>query len=51
MHPPNNSMKPTTYRAAVQPFVAVGVYFRESCLASAGGGLSRTLGGAGVQRF
>ena len=38
---PNNSLKPTTYRAAVQRFVAVSIYFWESCLASTGGGLVR----------
>ena len=44
-------MKPTTYRAGFQRLVAVGVFFRESFLASAGGGLFRPLGGAGLQRF
>jgi len=41
--PPNNSMKPTTYRAGFQRLAAVGVNSWRAHLASAGGGLSRPL--------
>ena len=44
-------MKPTTDRAAVQRSVPGSVSSWWCILASVGGGLSRTLGGAGFQRF
>ena len=42
---PNNSMKPTTYRAAVQRL------FHSRGNGLVAGGLSRPLGGTGLQRF
>ena len=41
-------MKPTTYRTGFQELLAVDVDSRRATFATAGGGLSRPLGGSGV---